>query len=75
MLSPLVAVATTGLLGWRTSVPRPSRQYGQAIAGVAVGLYFTPALMTTLLPDLPAIGTTPESRRAMFRVITSDRTA
>ena len=27
------------------------------------------------LPDLPAIGTTPESRRAMFRVITSDRTA
>ncbi len=55
MLGPLVAVATAGLLGWRTRVPRPSRQYGQAIAGVAVGLYFTPALMTTLLPDLPAI--------------------
>lgn len=55
MLGPLVSIATAGLLGWRTSVPRPSRQYGQAIAGVAVGLYFTPALVDALLPDLPAI--------------------
>lgn len=55
MLGPLVAVAGAGLGGWRTRVPRPSRQYGQAIAGVAVGLYFTPALVAILLPDLPAI--------------------
>ncbi len=55
MLGPLVGVAGAGLAGFRTRVPRPSRQYGQAIAGVAVGLYFTPALAAVLLPDLPAI--------------------
>ncbi|MFC0407081.1 AbrB family transcriptional regulator [Roseomonas elaeocarpi] len=55
MLGPLVSVAAAGLLGMRTSVPKPSRQYGQAIAGVAVGLYFTPGLVAELLPNLPAI--------------------
>jgi membrane AbrB-like protein len=55
MLGPLITVAAAGLLRMRTRVPKPSRQYGQAIAGVAVGLYFTPALVVSLVPDLPAI--------------------
>lgn len=55
MLGPLVSVALAGMLGISTRVPKPSRQYGQAIAGVAVGLYFTPVLVAQLLPNLPAI--------------------
>lgn len=52
LLGALLVVATLGLLGAPIEVPTWSRQGGQVIAGVAVGLYFTPTLMDHLLSNI-----------------------
>lgn len=51
LLGALLVVAALGLFGAPTEVPTWSRQGGQVIAGVAVGLYFTPTLMHHLLAN------------------------
>ena len=55
LLGSLLIVAGLGLAGLPTTAPVRSRQIGQVIAGVAVGLYFTPAVATQLLALAPAM--------------------
>ena len=55
MIGPMVAVASLNLLGVRMHSPPYARQVGQVILGSAVGLYFTPSVVTALAANLPAI--------------------
>ena len=55
MIGPMVAVASLNLLGVRLHSPPYARQMGQVILGSAVGLYFTPSVVTALAGNLPAI--------------------
>ncbi len=49
LFGSLMAVAVANLTGFRQPAPGWSRQIGQVIAGVAVGLSFTPALAERLV--------------------------
>ena len=55
MIGPMVAVATVNLLGMRVYAVPFGRQTGQIILGSAVGLYFTPPVVTALGANLGAI--------------------
>jgi len=48
MVGPMIAVATLNLMGVRMHSPPFARQMGQVILGSAVGLYFTPPVVTEL---------------------------
>lgn len=49
MIGPLLAMATARIFGANVDSPRGGRQTGQLIIGCALGLYFTPVVMQTLL--------------------------
>ena len=55
MIGPMIAVATLNLMGVRMHSPPYARQMGQVILGSAVGLYFTPPVVTELAANFPAI--------------------
>jgi len=48
MIGPMIAVAALNLSGLRTDSPPFARQMGQVLLGSAVGLYFTPSVVTAL---------------------------
>jgi len=55
MVGPMIAVATLNLMGVRMHSPPFARQMGQVILGSAVGLYFTPPVVTELAANFVAI--------------------
>lgn len=55
LLGALVVVAGFGLAGYSMYAPVRSRQIGQVIAGVAIGLYFTPSVAGQLASLAPAM--------------------
>ncbi len=55
MIGPMIAVATLNLMGVRMHSPPYARQMGQVILGSAVGLYFTPPVVTELATNFLAI--------------------
>jgi uncharacterized protein len=55
MIGPMIAVAALNLIGVGMHSPPYARQMGQVILGSAVGLYFTPSVVTALAANLPAI--------------------
>ena len=55
MIGPLLATALAGILGAPVIAPTPLRNAGQWIIGGAIGLYFTPAVLTTIVSLAPAL--------------------
>ncbi len=55
MIGPMIAVAALSLMGVRMHSPPYARQMGQVVLGSAVGLYFTPPVVTELAANFPAI--------------------
>ena len=55
MIGPLLAVALAGVLGARVDSPAPLRNAGQWAIGTALGLYFTPAVLATIVTMAPAL--------------------
>ena len=55
MIGPMIAVAALSLMGVRMHSPPYARQMGQVFLGSAVGLYFTPPVVTELAANFPAI--------------------
>jgi membrane AbrB-like protein len=55
MIGPMIAVAALNLMGVRMHSPPYARQMGQVFLGSAVGLYFTPPVVTELAANFPAI--------------------
>ena len=55
MIGPLLAVALAGVLGARVDCPTPLRNAGQWVIGTALGLYFTPAVLATIVALAPAL--------------------
>lgn len=55
MIGPMIAVATLNLLGVRMDSPPFARQMGQVLLGSAVGIYFTPTVVTALAANLVPI--------------------
>lgn len=55
MIGPLLAMALCNFGGARLRAPRPARPVGQVIIGVALGLYFTPAVAQEVLSYWPLL--------------------
>lgn len=55
MIGPLLAVALAGVLGAPVDCPTPLRNGGQWVIGTALGLYFTPTVLATILALAPAL--------------------
>jgi membrane AbrB-like protein len=55
MIGPLLVMALCNFGGARLRAPRPSRPVGQVIIGVALGLYFTPAVAREVLSYWPLL--------------------
>jgi membrane AbrB-like protein len=55
MIGPLLATAACGMAGVRLQASPALRNVGLWMIGVALGLYFTPAVMALLLPLAPAL--------------------
>jgi membrane AbrB-like protein len=55
MLGPLFATAALALAGWRVPLVPMAREIGHVCIGTAVGLRFTPAVLTAALAMLPAM--------------------
>jgi uncharacterized protein len=55
MIGPLLATALAGVSGVRLAASRRLRDGGLWLIGVALGLYFTPAVVALLLPLAPAV--------------------
>lgn len=55
MLGPLLATAAASTAGVRLQASQRLRNVGQGLIGVALGLYFTPAVLAMLLQMAPAI--------------------
>ncbi len=55
MIGPLLAVALAGVLGAPVDCPTPLRNAGQWVIGTALGLYFTPAVLATIVTLAPAL--------------------
>ncbi len=55
MIGPLLAVALAGVLGARVDCPTPVRNAGQWAIGTALGLYFTPDVLATIVTLAPAL--------------------
>lgn len=55
MIGPLGVMAACNFAGARLRAPRPARPVGQVIIGVALGLYFTPAVAREVLSYWPLL--------------------
>ncbi len=55
MIGPLLAVALAGVLGARVDCPTSLRNAGQWAIGTALGLYFTPTVLATIVTLAPAL--------------------
>jgi membrane AbrB-like protein len=55
MIGPLLAVALAGVLGAPVDCPTQLRNAGQWAIGTALGLYFTPTVLATIVTLAPAL--------------------
>lgn len=55
MIGPLVLTALAGVGGWSVQASTRLRNLGQGLIGVALGLYFTPAVVALLFTLAPAV--------------------
>ena len=55
MIGPLLAVALAGVLGQPVDCPTSLRNAGQWTIGTALGMYFTPAVLATVISLAPAL--------------------
>ena len=55
LIGPLLACALGGVLGVPVEAAAPTRSAGQWIIGIALGLYFTPAVLGQIVALVPAL--------------------
>ncbi|GGH09697.1 membrane protein [Alsobacter metallidurans] len=55
MLGPMLATAACAMLGWAPTPAPRSREFGQAVIGLAIGLRFTPVILASTATLLPAM--------------------
>ncbi|KKW67126.1 hypothetical protein AAV94_12435 [Lampropedia cohaerens] len=55
LLGPLLVTAATRMMGWPGRCARPFNIFGRWMIGLALGLYFTPAVMASLKTQWPLV--------------------